>query len=287
LGFVTDGNFHDRVHLNFYTNSRPKGFYYFQKALRMIQSKRTFPFVDKKINTAWNAMMIEALYKASYIDEKYAKMADTTLAALERMMLREKELYHQSVPNHTPTQKGLLEDYAFFIGALLASYEHNYDFSKLQEAQYLLFKAKEKFYENGIWYLSEKKQIKAGVDDKYYTSAVSKMIRNIIQIAALQESLRYSSFAQKSLNLLLDELYSKVADTPALARDYLMQTKGFIVIKSKKSNLLHHQKEIEAVEYPYIVTTVEDYDDFLACGLRECFAKEKNLQKIIKNIWKF
>ncbi|SFV70076.1 Thymidylate kinase [hydrothermal vent metagenome] len=286
LGLVIEENFHERVHLNFYTNTRPKGFYYFQKALREIQSKHTYPFIDKKINTAWNAMMIATLYKAAYIDEKYAKMADKSLFALEQMMLRKQELYHQTIPNHQPQQKGLLEDYAFFIAALLASYEQSYDIAKLQEAEYLLAQAKQRFYKSGVWYLSSKKQIKAGVNDKYYTAAVSKMVQNIIRIAVLKESLRYDKFAQKSLNTLQNELPYKLADAPALARAYLMHKNGVVLLKSKKSNLLQNRKKIQAIEYPYIMTRAEHYDDFLACDLRQCFAKEKNLEKIIFLIYK-
>ncbi|MBA1433621.1 MAG: thioredoxin domain-containing protein, partial [Epsilonproteobacteria bacterium] len=286
LGLTTEGNFHDKVHLNLYTDERPKGFKHLQKALREIEKKRQYPFIDKKINTAWNAMMIEALYKAAYIDMKYAKMADKSLFALEQMMLRERELYHQTIPNHQPQQKGLLEDYAFFIAALLASYEHSYDIAKLQEAEYLLAQAKQKFYKNGVWYLSSTEKIKAGVNDKYYTAAVSKMVQNIIRIAALKESLIYDKFAQKSLDALQNELAYKLADAPALARAYLMQKHGVVLLKSKRSNLLQKRKKIQAIKYPYIVTRVGHYDDFLACTLRQCFAKEKSLDKIIFLIYK-
>ncbi len=286
LGLTTEGNFHDKVHLNFYTDARPKGFKHFQKALREIEKKRHYPFIDKKINTAWNAMLIEALYKAAYIDEKYAKMADESLKSLEDLMLRERELYHQTVPNHLPKQKGLLEDYAFFIGALIASYENSYDLSRLQEAEYLLTQAKEKFYEKGVWYLSEAKQVKADLNDKYYTSAVSKMVQNIISVAALKESLRYDKFAQKSLDNLQNALAYKLADAPALARAYLMQKNEVILLKSKKKNLIDNRKKIQEIEYPYLMCAAKDYDDYLACTLRQCFAKERSLEKIIFLIYK-
>jgi len=73
LGFTLAGNIHGKIHLSLSTDKRPKGFQAFQKALQKVRATRTYPFIDKKINTAWNAMMIEALYSAAYIDKKYAK----------------------------------------------------------------------------------------------------------------------------------------------------------------------------------------------------------------------
>lgn len=286
LGFSLEGNIDNRVQLNFDTDTRPKGFKHFQRALREIRAKRSYPFIDKKINTAWNAMTIEALYKSAYIDKKYAKMADENLKALGNLMLRQRELYHQTVPQHVPTQKGLLEDYAFFIGALIASYENSYDNAKLFEAEYLLSQAKEKFYANGLWYLSEAKQVKAGLNDKYYTSALSKMIQNIIHIAALKESLRYDKFAQKSLDALHNELQNKLADAPALARAYLMQRYGVVLLKSKRFNLAKSYRTIEKIPYPYLFTLNKNYNDYLVCTIRQCFSKSPDLNKIIDDIRK-
>ncbi|WP_226966485.1 thioredoxin domain-containing protein [Sulfurimonas sediminis] len=69
LGFSIEGNFNNKVVLNFETKERPHGFEYFKKALLHVRQKKKYPFIDTKINTAWNAMMIEALYKASRITE--------------------------------------------------------------------------------------------------------------------------------------------------------------------------------------------------------------------------
>jgi uncharacterized protein YyaL (SSP411 family) len=287
LGFRLEGNMHSKIHLGFDTDERPKGFVQFQTMLREARKNKLFPFIDRKINTAWNAMMIEALYKSAYIDEKYAKKADKHLEALQNLMLRERELYHQSVPNHQPKQKGLLEDYAFFIAALIASYENNYDEKRLMLAEYLLSQAKEKFYKNGLWYLSEQKQVKAGLNDKYYTAAVSKMIQNIIKLSAIKESFRYEKFANETLDAFHLQLQQKLADVPALARAFLMQKEGVVSLKSKRENLLRNHKKIQEISYPYVVTMPKDYNDYLACTLRQCFSKEKEFTLIVEKINKY
>ncbi len=287
IAFSYEGNFHNKIHINLETQKRPKGFYAFQKALQKIRAEKTYPFIDKKINTAWNSMMIEALYKAAYINMKYAKQADKSLEALELLMIKERELYHQTVPNHKPKQKGLLEDYAFFIGALLASYENSYDDKRLLEAEYFLNRAKEKFYRDGRWYLSEDLGVKADLNDKYYTSAVSKMIQNIITVAALKESFRYEKFAKKSLDTFKVQLQRELSLTPALASASLMQKQGVVVLKSNYSNLMQNLRTIREIKYPYVVTLKKNYNDFLACTIRQCFSKDPKLKSVISAIESF
>jgi len=285
MEFSYEGNFHDRVHINFYTNKRPKGFIKFQKALQKLVQKRSYPFIDKKINTAWNAMMIEALYKASVINQKYLKEANRDLLALTQMMFDKGILYHQTLMPYQPQQKGLLEDYAFFIGALISAYERDFDKKHLEFANYLLSKAKEKFYKEGIWYLSEKQEIQADLNDKYYTSALSKMIQDIVQMAALEASFEYEKLAQRSIKSFEMQLKEDPLDVPALTRAYLMQQGGVVVLKSNKENL---QKStpilLKDIKYPYTLMKAKTLDDYLACTLRQCFAKEIDLHAIIKKI---
>ncbi len=285
MGFSIEGNFEDKVHVNFLGNTRPIGFKAFQKKLLQLRKNKKYPFIDKKINTAWNAMMIEALYKASILDKKYKKMADEHLRALQNLMFKRGELYHQTIPNVEPIQKGLLEDYSFFISALIAGYEVDYDEKKLNFAEYLLNVAKSKFYKNGVWYLSDDTlHVKAGLNDKYYTSALSKMIQNIVKMASLKASFRYEKFAQKSIKRLRSQLISKQANIPALAKAYLMQNIGVVTLKSSKRNLLKNVKILQNIKYPYVFTEKKEYDDFLACTLRRCFVNNKNLQYVIQTI---
>ena len=285
MEFSIEGNFKDKVHVNFFTKKRPLGFEAFKKNLLKIRKNKKYPFIDKKINTAWNAMMIEALYKASVLDKKYKKMADEHLLALQNVMFRRGELYHQSIPNVVPTQKGFLEDYSFFISALIAGYEVDYDEKKLDFAEYLLSVAKSKFYKNGVWYLSDDTlHVKAGLQDKYYTSPLSKMLQNIIKLAALKASFSYEKLALKSIKHLQIKLIRKQSNVPALAQAYLMQNLGVVVLKSSKINLLQNVKYFQNIQYPYVVTKKKEYNDFLACTLRRCFAKDKNIATVIQVI---
>ena len=281
-GFTLEGNFEDRVHLNFYEDDRPKGFYDFQKNLQEIRKRKKFPFIDKKINTAWNALMIEALYKASSIDEKYAYLGEKHLNALKSMMFDKGDLYHQGIIGIKPKQKALLEDYAFMIGALLEAYEYNYDEEKLHFAEYLLSKSLYKFYKKGTWYASDDGlHIVAKTKDKYYVSAVSKMIHNLFKIASLKSSFKYEKIAIKSLKKLSTHMS---VDTPALARAYLMKEYGYVIIKANKSHLKKKKIAINSVKYPYVLTKKLEIDDYLFCTMRRCFYKGNDMKNIDKTI---
>ena len=282
LEFTIEGNFDSKVHMNFYTDRRPKGFEKFKAKLLKIRKTKEFPFIDKKINTAWNSLMIEALYKASLIDAKYKIKADKHLSVLTELMFIRGELYHQTIADIKPKQLGLLEDYSFFISALLAGYGVDYDDEKLDFAEYLLSKAKSKFYKDGIWYLSDDElKIRATLKDKYYTSPLSKMAQNIIKIATLKESFKYEKLADATLESINEELRLKQSDAPAAAIAFLMQNLKIVSLKSKKENLLQNKKEIYKIKYPYVLTQKSKNDDYLACTMRRCFSKEAKLEKVI------
>lgn len=285
LEFTIEGNFEGRVHLNFYTQDRPKGFNEFKSELLKVRKIKKYPFIDKKINTAWNALMIEALYKASIINDKYRVKAEKHLTALKELMFERGELYHQTIEEAKPTQLGLLEDYSFMISALIAGYEIDYKDDKLDFAEYLLNKAKSKFYRDGIWYLSDDDmKIKANLKDKYYTSPLSKMTQNIVKLAALKESFRYEKLAVTTLKGINADLRFKQADAPAAATAFLMQSLKIVSLKSKKKNLLQNKQKIDSIKYPYILTKKSKDDDYLACTIRRCFSKEAKLEKVIDSI---
>lgn len=282
LGFSLFGNFEGKVHLNFEGSERPKEFTGFRKKLLQVRKAKKYPFIDKKINTAWNAMFIEALYKASSIDSKYIDKANRSLNALKELMFERGELYHQTILGTKPQQKGLLEDYSFFISALIAGYETDYDNKKLDFAEYLTTVALRKFYKNGIWYLSDDSlHIQADLDDKYYTSAQSKMLQNLLKLASLKSSFKYAKIAKESIQNLQSELEEKKADTPALAKAYLMQTVGLLTLKGEKNRLIQEKKRIEKTKFPYLLTKDEAYENYLLCKLGQCFANEKSLERVM------
>lgn len=228
LSSSLNGNFDNsksatKIHLNFIGNSRPKGFDKFVNDLSKVRATRKYPFIDKKINTAWNSLMIEALYKASSIDEKYINKADKHLKKLTNLMFDKGELYHQTMLHTHPKQKGFLEDYSFMISALISGYEVTKDKQKIAFAHYLFTVAKQKFYKNGVWYMSQDNlNIKANLFDGHYISPLSKMLQNLIRLYKIDEKKEYINIANDTLNSLHVELQEMLCNAPAMSSAYLM-----------------------------------------------------------------
>ena len=292
LDNAAEGNFLNShssimVHLNFNSKTRPKGFNKFKKELSKIRDKKEYPFIDKKINTAWNALMIESLYKASVINKKYIIKADKHLKYLKDFMFDKGELYHQSLIDNKPKQLGFLEDYSFMISALIAGYEVTFDKEKLEFASYLLSRAKSKFYKDGLWYASDDKlNIKADLIDSHYISALSKMIQNIIKLSSLKFSRKYEALARTTLENINTQIEDNQANTPAAASAYLMQKYSLVTLKNSKKILFRDMKKIQKIEYPFIVLKESPDDKYLACTMQSCFAIDNNIESIEKAIIK-
>jgi uncharacterized protein YyaL (SSP411 family) len=255
--------------------------------LKSLSNKRTFPFIDKKINTAWNAMMIKALFVATKIDKKYLVLAKRSMDALLSRMRDNGVLYHQTLLGKTPKQKALLEDYAFLIDALIEGYERTYDEKYLTLIQTLTKETLNKFYKKKHWYLSDD-EIKAyaDFDDRYYTSALSMMLENLLRTSALTEELRYIKIVKQSIKKLGSVLEKDPASAPKLVDTFLRLKKGDIIIHASKKKLLLAQDDLDAITYPFILSKAEASKQYLACKSTSCFAHDKNITKLIDKIKK-
>lgn len=104
------------------------------------RSKRVRPGLDDKCLTAWNAMMIKAFVDAAQVldKEKYYNAAKTAACfILENMTTTDGGLY-RNYKNDKASILAFLDDYAFFIEALIALYEVDFDENWLLEADKLL-----------------------------------------------------------------------------------------------------------------------------------------------------
>ena len=279
-------NFEGKLHLNFYTDRRPKGFYAFRRSLQKVRESRKYPFVDTKIITAWNAMMIEALYRAKAVDRKYITVANNHLSQLLKLMFPKNRLYHQTLYGEKPKQEGLLEDYTFLISALIAGYEADYETQKLALANRLMEQAIFLFYREGRWVQADDGlNIDVDLNDKYYTSSYGRMMQNLFRLAALSENLGFENIAKRSLETKMAEIEEKQDLVPSSAIALLMQEYGVVVLKQKKDVLNVKRNAIKTIRYPYLVTKVkEDTDNFLACKVDRCFAYDRELAKVAEKI---
>jgi len=288
MGIEEDGNIDgDFSQPHIICEAVPSELEKFKKYLKKVRDTRTFPFVDKKINTAWNAMMIKALFEASKIDKRYFTLGQKRLEGLLWRMYPLQTLYHQTLIGKIPTQKALLEDYAFLVDALMVGYERGYDESYLKLAQTLTDEAIAKFYKHKRWYLSDDGiEAYADFDDRYYTSALSLMLEDLVRMGSLTEELKYNAIVKETISHSGAVLETNPAFAPKLVHTFLRLKEGDIIIHAKREKLRIAQTKLDKVAYPFILSRVQESDEYLACKTTMCFAHDKNVTKLIEKIEK-
>ena len=262
----------------------PKRMQETRQILKDLRGTKTFPFIDKKIITAWNAMMIKALFVAGKIDEKYARMGQKSLDSLLSQMYHDKQLYHKLLFPHKASQKALLEDYAFLIDALLAGYQYRYDKHYLTLAKSLMDESIAKFYKGDVWYLDEAHFAKAQYKDKYYTAPLARLYHDMIALASLTYDL---DFLEKVKGFLAKErvrIFAHVDRSPEASRALLRLHRENVVLKSTKENLVKNKGQIDTILYPFFLTKAEKEKMFLLCNESTCFFYDKNVSKVIKKM---
>ncbi len=286
MGIEEDGNIDGEFSQPHITREKPPvRLEAFKSYLQKVSTKRTFPFIDKKINTAWNAMMIKALFEASKIDKQYVSLANRRMNALLKLMYPEGVLYHQTLLGKPPTQKALLEDYAFLIDALIAGYERTYNNKYLKLAQLLTDKAIDTFYKEKRWYLSDDSiMAEADFDDRYYTSSLSVMLNNLLRMASLTDTLKYRAIVKDTFINIGGILQTNPESASKLVHTFLRLEEGDIIIHAKREKLHIAQSKLDKVEYPFLLSAVEESDEYLACKTTMCFAHDKNITKLIEKI---
>jgi uncharacterized protein len=107
-----------------------------QKQVLENREKRVRPLRDDKIMTDWNSLMISAFSKTAQVfdEKKYIKIAESAAEfILKDLILPNGRLLHR-YRNGKSDIAGNLDDYAFFISALLDLYETTFSIEYLSKA---------------------------------------------------------------------------------------------------------------------------------------------------------
>ena len=288
LGIEEDGNIDgDFSHTHIMSQHIPDKLEEVKAYLKGVSAKRTFPFVDRKIITSWNAMMIKALFSASRIDKKYLTLAQERLDSLLRIMWKKGILYHQTLLGKEVKQEALLEDYAFLMDALIEGYLKTYDKKYLLTVETLAAESLSKFYKNRQWVLSDDGiDTQADFDDRYYTSPLSMMLENLLRLSSLTENLDYNKIVKETIGNIGAVLEKSPAKAAKLLHTFLRLKMGDVIIKATEEKLQKSRKEIEGMDYPFILSKPEESDKYLACRVNSCFAYDTNITALIKQIEK-
>lgn len=238
--------------------------------LRKIRSKREYPFIDKKIITSWNAMVIKSLYICSQYDKTYLKHANKSLKALLDKLYINGHLYHTAMVDSSAKIDAFLEDYAYLSVALIEAYQVTLDKKHLLLAQAFTDKALELFYESGKWSFSKGEFVTdADIEDSTYAGSVGIMIDSLLSLGVLVDN-KYRQIAFTSIEYYSQQLVRRPIHFPYFFDQAMRYIKEDRVIKGSKKNLNELNEKFLEITYPFILRTLSTKETIL-CGVQSCY----------------
>ena len=122
--------------------------------IKVFQSreKRIRPYLDDKILTDWNGLMIAALAKGGYVfnDKKYVNVAEKAMKFILETLKDEKGHLLHRFREKSAEIGAYIDDYSFLIWALLELYEATFDTLYLKQASNLIDIQINQFWDNNI-----------------------------------------------------------------------------------------------------------------------------------------
>ncbi len=180
------------------------------KKLYIEREQRPKPHLDDKILTSWNALMISA-YAYAYKVTKNKSYLDSALRAknfIQKNLLKKDFTLLHRYRDGEARFEGTLEDYAYYIKALIDLYEANFDPDILKLAIEINHRTTQLFYDdlNGGYYdvRESETDIVLKTKDTYdgaEPGANSIQLQNILRLSAMTDDAELWDMAEKSLKL--------------------------------------------------------------------------------------
>jgi len=172
-----------------------------------VRNKRIRPGLDDKCLTAWNGMMIKALADAATVLNHASYYQKASLAAKFILNnLKTSNGLYRNFKNGKASIVGFLDDYAFFIEALIALYEYDFNDQWLTEAKELTDAVIENFTDVEspmFFYTSVKSENliarKHEVMDNVIPASNSTMAQNLKKLGLLFDLEGYNNKADEML----------------------------------------------------------------------------------------
>lgn len=121
-------------------------------ALLAAREMRVWPFLDDKVLTGWNALMLGSLAEAAAVLDRidYLQAAEANADFLLTTMRDADDRLMRTSRDGEVKLKGYLEDYAFLVDGLLSLYEATFEPRWLREAQSLANSMLELFWDEDV-----------------------------------------------------------------------------------------------------------------------------------------
>jgi uncharacterized protein YyaL (SSP411 family) len=206
------------------------------------RSKRVRPHLDDKILTAWNGLMISAFAKAAQVldEPRYARAAGRAADfVLRRMYDAVNDTLLRRYREGDAAIPGFLDDYAFFVQALLDLYETEFKAQDLEVAIRLTAKMMDAFgdAEHGGFFATPDgdSNLVLRMKDDYdgaEPSGNSIALLNLLRIAHLTGEGKYQEAADRTLDALASRIETQPVAVPQMvvALEYARARKREVVL---------------------------------------------------------
>jgi len=219
-----------------------------KEKLRQARSKRKAPFVDTTIYASWNGMMISALLHAYRVFD-IEDLRELALKSLERILAEHTSssgliTHRQS----SVAQETFLDDQVETIQALLDAFEISGSISHLTEAQQLMDRTIEQFWDRESAGFTDipasHAQIAAltvknkPIQDSPTPAGNSVAVLALLRLYTITEQTRYREYAEKTLQYFSGSArqFGLFASTYFLALESFLTPPPHVVIVSTSNN---------------------------------------------------
>ena len=265
-------------------DERPEWFDAVRGVFRSLRQAHAYPFIDRKVQTSWSAMVIRGLFELGKSDIRYTYKAVDALEALIGFLMPEGELYHSGLLHGTPKVGAFLEDYAYLGTACIKAYEATLNQTWLQQAQQLADRVLETFYENGRWYFARGAfTTEAEPTDGLYPGAIGVMVDLLLSLGIIQED-RYRQAAFQPLQYYSAGLVKAPISYPHLFNQAVRYLFEDLVVKAHADKLDMASPVLAEVTYPYVRVKATHDKNYMLCGTQSCFAQLKTPMEIADTI---
>jgi len=241
-----------------------------RKKLYDVREKRVHPFKDDKILTDWNSLLISSIVKLSEStsDKSILKNAIDCEKFISSNLIINDDLYHIYGKNGASI-KGHIDDYAFYIQALIDLYQSTFDINYLKNAIKFTDLAIKEFYsekDKAFYFTSNSAEEllvrKIEIYDGAVVSGNSVMILNLLRLNKITAKEQYSDIS----NDMIDYFANLARKSPTSFTQYLIacdfaynQSYEIVLVGDIKSKEMQSAlKEIQTNFIPNKVIVVKE-----------------------------
>ncbi len=287
-----------------------------KRTLYLYRKNRTNLHKDDKIITSWTSLMIAAYAKAyeSIGDERYLEAAINGISFIEDKMSQDNRLKLSYRECHAYGE-GHIDDYAFFVWALLEVYQSTFEVKYLKKAMDYQQKTMELFYDEdeGGYYLysSQTEQLIIRPKEAYdgaIPSGNAVAAYNMLRLSKLTGDPRLEKVSQQQLDFMKREIGKYPSGHSFGLISFMMEVYGskeLVCVLKDDQELDNIRKELNKVYSPGLTIIIKkpgeeeleqiapftkDYQPvdgrtaFYLCEHHTCRYPVTDLQEVLKDL---